>query len=325
MSGGMVCMSRRMAKLLQQSQDFWDFFGWAKRRNTEGEPCDRPKNCAAQPADSHMWHHEDAGIGFNVFRAVVAANATLAVVPVPAHYNDPGIVEKTESAQDNYWSSRAVFVHGIKSRKGYEAARSRWTLKRPDAYWSLRCAPCTAPGTNAHNGDWQRARLPCVGAWAGKGAVPPGGEVEMCPVNVSAHFTCCGWPWLVPELRALLLDALRDGGGSLPSNALHRAMQRRLKAAQRKEPKRCVRDCLNLKLPTGGSFRSVLLQVRTSPAPSPRTSPASPPVPPPQLQERGDLVLSNAAELAELDGKRPNPTVTLAGGARANQTYGPNG
>ena len=65
-----------------------------------------------------MWHHEDAGIGFNVFRAVVRANATAVLVPVPGHYNDPGVIERSASPQDAYWSSRAVFVHGIKARCG---------------------------------------------------------------------------------------------------------------------------------------------------------------------------------------------------------------
>ena len=55
-----------------------------------------------------MWHHEDAGIGFNVFRAVVSANASASLVPVPGHYNDPGIIERSVplDANDEYWSTR---------------------------------------------------------------------------------------------------------------------------------------------------------------------------------------------------------------------------
>ena len=71
-----------------------------------------------------MWHHEDAGIGFNVFRAVVRANASASLVPVPGHFNDPGIIERSPSAQDLYWSSRALFVHGIKQRCARAAAAS---------------------------------------------------------------------------------------------------------------------------------------------------------------------------------------------------------
>ena len=47
------------------------------------KPCRRPLECAAQPADVHMWHHEDAGIGYNVFRAAVAHNFTLNYMAVP--------------------------------------------------------------------------------------------------------------------------------------------------------------------------------------------------------------------------------------------------
>jgi hypothetical protein len=36
-----------------------------------------------------MWHHEDAGIGFNVFRAIVSANASASIVPVPGHFDEP--------------------------------------------------------------------------------------------------------------------------------------------------------------------------------------------------------------------------------------------
>ena len=48
-----------------------------------------------------MWHHEDAGIGFNVFRASALANATTAMVPVTGHYNDPGVIERTPYAACN--------------------------------------------------------------------------------------------------------------------------------------------------------------------------------------------------------------------------------
>ena len=71
-------------------------------------------SCRALPPT--RWHHEDAGIGFNTFRAVVEANASAAVVPMPAHFNDPAVIARTPAALDAYWSSRAVFVHGIKDR-----------------------------------------------------------------------------------------------------------------------------------------------------------------------------------------------------------------
>eukprot|EP00908_Phaeocystis_cordata_P013581 Transcript_24647.p4 GENE.Transcript_24647~~Transcript_24647.p4 ORF type:complete len:123 (+),score=13.73 Transcript_24647:798-1166(+) len=81
MSGDMVCMSRPLASRLAADLHFGRFVEVARRRNARGEPCRSPQACAAQPAASHMWHHEDAGIGYNVFRATVAANASTLLVP----------------------------------------------------------------------------------------------------------------------------------------------------------------------------------------------------------------------------------------------------
>ena len=108
-----------------------------------------------------MWHHEDAGVGFNVFRAAVAANASATFVPVPAHYNDPGVIERSTSAQDEYWSTRSLFVHGIKTHRQYNLAASKWALGRPTAALEMRCKPCSEKGTNLHYGKWTCARLPC--------------------------------------------------------------------------------------------------------------------------------------------------------------------
>ena len=41
------------------------------------------------------------------------------IVPVPGHFNDNGIIERTTSAQDTYWATRAIFVHGIKGPAQY--------------------------------------------------------------------------------------------------------------------------------------------------------------------------------------------------------------
>ena len=51
----------------------------AKARNDMGTPCHKADECALQKLDVHMWHHEDAGIGYNVFRAAIAANTSTLV------------------------------------------------------------------------------------------------------------------------------------------------------------------------------------------------------------------------------------------------------
>ena len=199
MSGGMVCMSRPLALLLSRDAAFADFLNVARERNTAGVPCHAPLQCAAQPFETHMWHHEDAGIGFNVFRAAVLANATVAYVPVTGHYNDAGIVERTPSPNDNYWSARALFAHGVKAAPQFAKLRRRWSVERPTATTlRLGCYPCTHNGYNVHQGGWSYARLNCNRPATGR----------MCSVAVDRHFTCCGWPWLLPEIRTLILEAL---------------------------------------------------------------------------------------------------------------------
>ena len=161
MSGGMVCMSAALARIMGADPAFGDFLTVAKARNDYGTRCRRPILCAAQPASVHMWHHEDAGIGFNVFRAIVSANATASIVPVPGHYNDPGIIERSPSPQDMYWSSRSLFTHGIKAAFHFETAKARWTLDRSSDHLTLSCDHrCSEHGAGGFGWDWARLECP---------------------------------------------------------------------------------------------------------------------------------------------------------------------
>ena len=196
-------MSRAMALQVAADEGFRSFYRVAQQRNTAGTPCKHFSKCASQPPDEHMWHHEDAGVGFNVFRAAVAANASATFVPVPAHYNDPGVIERSTSAQDEYWSTRSLFVHGIKTHRQYNLAASKWALGRPTAALEMRCKPCSEKGTNLHYGKWTYARLPCplpaaeaAAADHQTAASPP---PWWCEVAIDKHFTCCGFPWTIPE------------------------------------------------------------------------------------------------------------------------------
>lgn len=254
MSGGMVCMSAALQRLMARDKAFGDFLTVAKARNDHGERCRRPHLCAAQSASTHMWHHEDAGIGFNVFRAVVSANASASIVPVPGHYNDPGIIERSPSAQDRYWSSRALFVHGIKLREHYETALRRWTLSRASAHLTLGCSRnCSEHGfVGSYGWDW--ARLPCRRPrWSD--VVQPG---RFCNVDPNRHYRCCNWPWVLPELRTALLRVLADAPGQrLPVPKLvHQT--RRAAAASASETPGCTGACASLEVPSGSHMHAVL-------------------------------------------------------------------
>ncbi len=187
----------------------------------------------------------------------------------PGHFNDAGIIERTRSAHDAYWSARAVFVHGIKGPTQYNAARAKWRLGRPTPYLGLRCYPCRRAGINLHHGDWQWARLPCPASIAGSSCATEGAacpeQERMCPVDPSAHFTCCGWPWVVPELRDLIVEVLRKAPkrAGYPTTRLLGEMRRELRrsGARARDPPGCVRDCLSLQLPSPNSIGGVLREL----------------------------------------------------------------
>jgi len=132
---------------------------------------------------------------------------------VPAHYNDPGIIERSSplDANDQYWSTRAIFTHGIKTRAHYRTLQQRWNLSRPQAAHDLRCYPCDQlpPGTNKHYGHWAWARVPCPGTHDGD--VEAAGVGRWCHVEPREHFTCCTFPWDIPaDIKAEAKARLRD-------------------------------------------------------------------------------------------------------------------
>jgi len=189
MSGGMVCMSAALQQIVAHDTAFADFVTVAKARNDYGSRCKIPQLCASQPSNVHMWHHEDAGIGFNVFRAAVAANASIAVAAVPGHNNDVGPFVKPVkcpspwsrcAAEAAYWSDRAVFTHQVKSAKAYADVAKRWNTTRPLPNVSLACAACSDAKRGPKYGAWTEARLPCTED-----------DDAFCAVDVGAHFRCC--------------------------------------------------------------------------------------------------------------------------------------
>ena len=81
-----------------------------------------------------------------------------------------------------------------------------------------------------------------------------------CPVEPKKFFTCCGWPWVVPELRDLIVAVLKQGPrDGYPLGALGQAMRREQRRTSKiKNPQGCVRDCLDLQLPGPQHMSGVL-------------------------------------------------------------------
>uniref|UniRef100_A0A6U7MXV1 Uncharacterized protein n=1 Tax=Haptolina brevifila TaxID=156173 RepID=A0A6U7MXV1_9EUKA len=108
----------------------------------------------------------------------------------------------------------------------------------------------------------------------------------MCSVNTSSHFTCCGWPWLVPELRNLIVRVLRTAG-TLRISEVWGELKREQRLVKANDPKGCVRDCLSLTIPGPNSLVGILkelehrgdLRIGSEPSTSPQldsSQPASP-------------------------------------------------
>ena len=180
MVGAFYCMSRAARTLLAADAEFHAFLREARRRNDHGVPCTKAHRCANAPSASRMWHHEDAGIGMNLFRAIVRANATLRLVATPGHYNDPFAIELSNRSQDIHWSSRALWVHGVKRAKLFERVLGHWQLSRTLVLPPLKC---TLPIKDVHS-RWEWTRLPCSP-----------NATRLCHLHAHKHFQVCRWPW----------------------------------------------------------------------------------------------------------------------------------
>eukprot|EP00966_Prymnesium_polylepis_P004403 101053-Prymnesium_polylepis.1 len=263
MSGGFNCMSRPLAQLLARDRDFGNFLSAARSRNDRGTRCTSRATCASQPDGVRMWHHEDAGIAFNLFNAVVRANATANLVPLPGHFDDPVPIERTRAtnltALDAYLSARAIFTHNVKKRADFEAVSARWNLSRPRATPALLRLNCSARGLAGFRWDW--ARLPCPPVVDGHaGATAALGR--FCTVEPSAHFGCFAWSWLLPEVTQLILHVLSAASDRrLRFSALLPAMRDAQRAQMPWDIPGCRRDCLRFPLPGGAHLHRALREL----------------------------------------------------------------
>lgn len=182
MAGGLYCMNHALRKILAADAEFREFLSVARTIN-DGmrEACASAAKCAALPVDRRPWHHEDAGMAMNVFRAVARSGARLHYAVIPGHYNDPLSIER--SPRELLWSRRAVYVHGIKNERLYKWATMKWKLRRRPFYPPIACRPFATDAWTKAAYNWTRARLPCsVDA------------SEFCDVDVS-KFSMCHWAW----------------------------------------------------------------------------------------------------------------------------------
>ena len=68
-TGQLTCMSRELAQKLAASPEFDTFYRVSMARNDYGQKCITAQECSTHAPGLHMWHHEDAGISYNAWKA----------------------------------------------------------------------------------------------------------------------------------------------------------------------------------------------------------------------------------------------------------------
>ena len=221
---------------------------------------------ARQPVESHPWHHEDKG--FNVFRASALANATTAMVLATGHYNDPGIIERTPSAFDSYWSSRAgtaarlnaplpslvdrvcvpvvaLFVHGVSSR-ALPQGDEPLDAEPVDAVASNGLLPC-AEGLQRPPG-----RLDVRAPLAQRATRASGASARSTLLQPSPAVAFLGYA----KVRELMMDVLREAGTPSLQRVNRRLRRRRARSAWQRRRAACVIASTCASLPSMACWKS---------------------------------------------------------------------
>ena len=201
-TGQLTCMSRDLAVELAGHAEFADFLRVAMARNDFGAACQTAQECALHSSGMHMWHHEDAGISYNIWRVANAKGLRISVVHMPERgWIWPWFNEKI-AAPDQ--SARAIMMHKVTPATLPNVLR-HWKVAEPaPATLAVDCSQtCTTWG-------WQWARQPCGldgglplasgGALQWRGFKPPWNGSLCRHDPVEAGWKCC----FLRSLRAVM-------------------------------------------------------------------------------------------------------------------------
>ena len=186
-TGTLTCMSSALAQDLSKNPFFADWHTVAKVRNDYGESCKTPAECAAQPFSTHMWHHEDAGISYNIWKTVNRFQRNTSIVHFPEKgWFWPWFSEKLAEPK---MSSRALIVHKVKPNT-VERVKGAWDIRAPHPKYKIDCSQTCAQW------GWKNARKPCDEEpalpasfqWRGFSQRWNG---SLCSVDIASLFRCC--------------------------------------------------------------------------------------------------------------------------------------
>ena len=188
-TGQLTCMSAGLASKLSASEAFHDFYRVSMARNDFGAKCTTAQECSTHAPGLHMWHHEDAGISYNAWKAALEHDLHVTMVHMPEKgwiwpWFSPKIADPAQSA-------RAILMHKVTPPLLAEVLRS-WKVQQPapsDVY-----ADCSQ---KCSQWGWQWARHQCgpppalpaaAGGWRGFG-LPWNGT--LCKIDPSERYRCC--------------------------------------------------------------------------------------------------------------------------------------
>ena len=91
------------------------------------------------------------------------------------------------------------------------------------------------------------------------------GTSRHCPIKPANHFTCCGWPWVVPELVELIRTVLRGAPGdgyTVPK--LNSEMRRELRRSSKSADVGGCKPgyCLDLQIPGPQHMSGILGEMK---------------------------------------------------------------
>lgn len=219
-TGTLTCMSRALALLTARDERFGEWLAVARARNDYGAPCQTAAACAAHPPATHMWHHEDAGVSYNVWRSLargIAASTgdgSPSAPPAGAAQGAGGgagggvggrkvyvvhLPEKgwfwpwfNEAAFSPPMSAKAIVVHKVVDEALWAKVRAAWDVAAPLPRVVADCSQTCA------SWGWTRARVACdappplperpAGSWRG---YVPRWNGTLCPLTPARHFECC--------------------------------------------------------------------------------------------------------------------------------------
>jgi len=172
--GGLECLGSTLMDSFAKDTHFESFVQEAVRRDGLGNFCDKT-NCATMPWDTHMWHHEDLGIQYNLFRSILRKNLTgVKVVDIVNFFWNGG--EQWSSRISTLKNNPVVVVHGVKHVEQFNHYIPGWNTNN-ELKSTLSCGSC------ARRQGW-KSTTTCLS-----------GEGDNCDafieVNPSWTFQCC--------------------------------------------------------------------------------------------------------------------------------------